>query len=338
MTTKTHKHIRPRRPRLARNSLMESLGFTESSTVTHATPPAKAAPAPSRLVSTAVHRATTVAEMWDTTELHAESMVDWTPVTVDDKKLNKRIRFKLVLLWVFALTALGTVGYWLYQRPAATADLAVAQVEADVAALDSDLGPMLEATSALTPELDQITLDLGAATAAVDQTSRDLFAAAANLPDSELTLRSNVTQAATDALDASKTLNTAAAYVGAVVPILTGPTFETDSGLVELADAAAQFAAWHAHFDTVRNVLPSAVLVPVTQELAVVSADLGSIQTAYLDGLREGDRSAALQAVRDLEGRLSDAWSLLMSETDLLKTSISDSVHAARESLQLVTR
>jgi hypothetical protein len=276
--------------------------------------------------------------MWDTTELQAESMMDWAPISVDTKRLNKRVRFKVLLGWIVALAAVGAAGYWLYQVPGATADLAVVEVEADVAALDAALSPMLAVTAALTPESDQITLDLGSATSAVDQTSRDLFAAAADLPDSELALRSNVTQAATDALDASKTLNTAAAYLGAVIPILTGPTLETDPELVELADAAAQFAAWRAHFDTVRNVLPDTVLLPVTEELAEVSTDLAAIQTAYLDGLREGNRPAALQAVRDLEGRLNDAWSLLVSQTESVKSSITASAQSAQESLNLVTR
>jgi hypothetical protein len=123
-----------------------------------------------------------------------------------------------------------------------------------------------------------------------------------------------------------------------VIPILTGPTLETDPELVELADAAAQFAAWQAHFDTVRNVLPGTVLLPVTEELAEVSTDLAAIQTAYLDGLREGNRPAALQAVRDLEGRLNDAWSLLVSQTESVKSSITASVQSAQESLNLVTR
>jgi hypothetical protein len=317
---------------------MEYLGFAEASTVSYATPSPKPVPAPSRLVSTSLRSATTVEEMWDTTELQAESMMDWAPISVDTKRLNKRVRFKVLLGWIVALAAVGAAGYWLYQVPGATADLAVVEVEADVAALDAALSPMLAVTAALTPEFDQITLDLGSATSAVDQTSRDLFAAAADLPDSELALRSNVTQAATDALDASKTLNTAAAYLGAVIPILTGPTLETDPELVELADAAAQFAAWQAHFDTVRNVLPGTVLLPVTEELAEVSTDLAAIQTAYLDGLREGNRPAALQAVRDLEGRLNDAWSLLVSQTESVKSSITASAQSAQESLNLVTR
>ncbi len=336
MTTKAHKHTRPRRSDPPGNSFMESLGFAETPTVSYVAPPVSTKPSPSRLVSTAVQRPITVEQMWDTTELEAESMVDWAPLAVDNRKLNKRLRLKVVLVWLLVLGTVGAGGYWVSQAPAASANRAVEQVTADAESLQTALDPMLTATEALTPELNEITLDLAAATAAVDETSRELFAAAASLPDSELEVRSNATESATAAIDASKQLTTTAAYLGAVIPIMTGPPLETDPALIDLADAAAQFAAWQSQFDSVRDVLPDSVLSAVTGELETVSADLGSIQSAYLDAVRVGDREAVLDAIRDLEARLSAVWTLLLSETEAVKVSIAETIRIAQAALDLV--
>lgn len=336
MTTKTHKHTRPRRSGPPGSSFMESLGFAETPTVSYVAPPANTKPAPSRLVSTAVQRPITVEQMWDTTELHADSMVDWAPVAVDNRTLNKRLRLRVVLVWLLVLGAVGAGGYWLSQAPGASADRAVVQVTSDAESLQTALVPMLNATEALSPELEEIALDLAAATAAVDETSRELFAAAASLPDSELELRSNATDSATAAINASKQLTTVAAYLGAVIPIMSGPSLETDPSLVELADAAAQYAAWQSHFDSVRGVLPDSVLSAVTGELENISSELGSLQSGYLDAVREGDREGALEAIRDLEGRLSAAWSILITEIETVKLSIAETIHSAQESLRLM--
>lgn len=336
MTTKTHKHTRPRHSGPPGRSFMESLGFAETPTVSYVAPPTSSKPAPSRLVSTGVGRAITVEQMWDTTELHAESMVDWAPVAVDKRKLNKRLRFKVIAIWLLILGTLGVGGFWLWQAPSASADRAIAEVTADAESLETALAPMLTATEALTPEFEEITLALADAAATVDETSRELFAAAASLPDSELELRSNATDSATAAINASKQLTTTAAYLGAVVPIMTGPALETDPDLVELADAAAQFAAWQSHFDSVRGVLPVAVMTAVSRELETISADLGSIQSNYLDAVREGDRESALETIRSLEGRLSNAWSLLLTETETARASIIEIIVSAQTSLDLV--
>lgn len=336
MTTKTNKHIRPRSTPNSRHAFIESLGFAESTSVSYTSPVQQRSVAPSRLVSTAVTPATSVEEMWDTTELQADSMIDWAPVSVDSKGLNKRLRFKLVLAWLVVLTTLAAAAYWVLQAPGASGDRAAAQTRADALALDAALPAMLAATATLTPELDDAGLDLSSATASVDEASRELFASAGALADSDTAIRSNATSAATTALAAAGTLNTSAAYLGAVVPILTAPVLETDSNLVELADAASVFAAWQSKFDNVVAILPDAVFDPVSALLGQVGSNLGSIQSQYLDGLRLGDRAATLAAVRELERQLSQAWSVLLVETETLKATIAGDIASIEESLALV--
>jgi hypothetical protein len=53
--------------------------------------------------------------------------------------------------------------------------------------------------------------------------------------------------------------------------------------------------------------------------------------------LREDDQAAALEAVNTLEGRLAAAWSLLLQEVELAKTSIQDDINTASETLVSLT-
>jgi len=52
--------------------------------------------------------------------------------------------------------------------------------------------------------------------------------------------------------------------------------------------------------------------------------------------VREGDRGGVLTAIRDLEGRLSAVWTLLLSETEAVKTSIAQTIRIAQAALDLV--
>lgn len=341
MTTKTAKHIRPRRSAPARHSWMESLGFSDTPSVSYVSAP-MAAPvaqaAPSRLVSTATHRVTTVEEMWETTELHAESMIDWRPDAVDNVRLNKRIRWKIVLLWTLIVAVLGGVGYWIYQAPAASAEQAVEQLGTDGEALAATLEPLAEVVGQLTADADEFSLALSEATARTDQASRVLFESAAAIPDAENGLRSTATNAATNALEASKIVNGLVSYLGAAMPILTGPALETDPELIELADAAAQFADWQSRFDSVRIVLPDSVFSGTSDGFAALSSDLPAIQTAYLDALRTDNREGALTAIRNLEAGLSEVWASMNTETESLKLTVLDLLDQTRDALALLAR
>ncbi len=316
-----------------RNSAMEALGFIERPSVSYVEGPSVAR---SELVSTTAQTGLTVAEMWDTTELHADSMVDWQPVDVDERHLNKKIRWPMLLLSLLLVAGLTAGGYYMYQAPASGAQAALAVVVSDGGALGAALNPLETVTEKLTPGQNVDSAAIGSAAADVDDASRELFSSAGELPASESSSRSAATEAATQALDASNNLTGLATYVGAITPVMVAPTLITDPELVDLQTAVSDFGQWRNEFDTVRLSLPEGTMTLVTQELALVSNRLEQIQNAYVDGLRDDDQQAALAAVRDLEGHLSTAWSVLLREADAVKVEVTTRIEAAWNALNLL--
>jgi hypothetical protein len=338
MTTKSHRrsrprHVKPRQPQA--NFFMESLGFIENPSVSYVTAPPQAAPRPAQLVSTSSAPAVTVEEMWDTTELYAESLADWEPDEMDRNHLGRRLRWKLIVFWIFLISIVAAACFWAYQRTVAADESALAAVTSDSEALYDSLTPLLQVTAAIVPG-DEIALDLGAATTDVDNASRALFSSSAALPAAESEARAAATEAATLALDASKSLSSTAAYLGAVTPVLTGPDLITEPDLVELTDAAGEFGDWISQFESVRSILPENAFAAVSAELAGLSLQLEGIQSSYLDGLREKDQVLAQAALAHLEAELTEVSNLLDEETASFKETISESVAAARESLVLL--
>ena len=332
MTVKTHK-----RTRRQRYSIMESLGFTETPSVSYSSPrPAPPKPIPSQLVSTNGSRGSTVDEMWNTTELQAGSMTDWKPVDME-RRLNKRVRFPLIAIWVVIIGVLAAGGAWLWQNSDLTSSAAFAAVQKAGAELAATLDPLVAAAASIDPTTEAIPDTVLPPATDTDEASRTLFSSAAELSGSYATSRSLATDAATQALTATKSLTNTAAYLSAITPVLTAPSLITEPELVEMGAAATDFGGWRARFDMVVSNLPEGILSPVTAELVGIGGELEAIQGAYLDGLREDDQAAALEAVNTLEGRLASAWSLLLGEVELAKTSIQDDINTAKETLLSLT-
>jgi hypothetical protein len=326
MTSKTnrkpkHRHKAPRR----RNSMMESLGFSESKSTSYATrgrhsPPIGAGDQPAREAP-----------------LHPDPMVDsvadWAPIEFDRSGLNQRMRWSLVVMWLVVLGIVGGAAYWLYEGPNASAENAVAAVTVDASTLVSSLEALETVAATLDPASLEPSSESVAATADVDDASRELFSSSGELSAGDSSLRLAATDASTHALDASRTLSTSMSYIAAVSPILTAPTLETDPEAIDLATAATDFGSWISRFDQVRNALPDSVLSQVTAELDRISNSLETTQRAYLDALREDDREAALEVVRGLEGSMLGAWTLLVDEVDELRQSILGRIESARQAL-----
>lgn len=336
MTSNTH-----RKPRRMRNSVMESLGFIETPSVSYvssAIPQAATRPTnrPTRLVSRTGKHAVTVDELWQTTELEADSMADWSPVSVE-KRLNKRLRWPLLVMWVLILGMIGAAAYLVYEAPTNAAANALTVVVDDAIALSETLEPLAQATASITPGAGDVSAELISTVGEVDRTSRDLFASAGGLPASLNQERSSASDAATFAIDATKTLNNLNAYLGAAVPVMTAPPLETDPELVDLATAATEFGEWASRFDAVRSVLPDSILSSVSAEMAILSGSLQGMQSDYLDALRVGDQEAVLAAVRALEGELAEVWALLSDETESVKQSILDRITAAQRAIEAAT-
>ena len=225
-----------RHGRFTRFPSMESLGFSDApteATVTYVDT--------GQLVASVLTTRPTaptgdmVQDLWDSTELDAPSMLDWKPTAPDRKHLRRRFRWSRVFLVLVIATALGSISYWLYQRPNAVAAASVAAVEDQAtelsAALDgvADIGGQLSA-----PE---IAVNLTATDLFdIDSAARGLFDASGDLPSSETATRSLAADAASLSFDVSRQLRDGLAYRGALEPILLAPALETDPALTDLAD------------------------------------------------------------------------------------------------------
>jgi hypothetical protein len=334
MTVKTH-----RKPKAVRYSMMESLGFTETPTVTYSTPRVATPDTPRtarHLAKSPSTRHGTVEEIWNTTELDAASMADWAPIDVE-KRLNRKVRLPLVAIWILIIGVIGAGGVWLWQNSDRSSETAIAEVRQAGAALGDTLDPLAAATASIDPANGSVPEAILPAIADADTTSRALFSAAADLSGTQAGSRSAATDAATSALDATRTLSNLSAYVGAVTPILTAPTLITEPELIDLQTAVAEFGSWRSTFGMVLSNLPEGVMPELTAELNAIRNDLEAMQGAYVDGLREDDRVAALDAVRAVEGRLATAWQILLVEVETAKTSIIGQIDGAREAVLSLT-
>jgi hypothetical protein len=277
-----------------------------------------------------------VEEIWNTTELEADSMVDWSPIDVE-KRLNKRVRFPLVAIWVFIIGVIGVGGVWLWQNADRNSETAFVEVQDAGSALGVTLEPLAAAAALIDPANGPIPETVLPAIADTDRTSRALFSAAAELSGTQAGSRSVASDAATLALDATRTLSNLSAYIGAVAPILTAPTLITEPELIDLQTAVAEFGTWRNTFGMVLSNLPEGVMPELTAELNAIRDDLEEMQGAYVDGLREDDRVAALAAVRAVEGRLATAWGILLVEVEAAKESINGQIDSAREAVRSLT-
>jgi hypothetical protein len=274
--------------------------------------------------------------MWNTTELQTDSMMDWKPVDME-RRLNKKVRYPFIAIWVVIIGVIVAGGVWIWQNSDSTSATAFAAVQDAAAELAATLDPLIAAAGSIDPAAETIPDTILPSAADTDEASRTLFSMSAELSTAHATSRSLAADAATQTLNATKNLTNTAAYIAAITPVLTTPSLITEPELIDLGSAATDFGSWRARFDLVVSNLPEGVLSPMTAELRDVGENLETIQGAYLDGLRADDQTAALEAVRTLEGRLTSAWSLLLEEAELAKTSIQDDINAARETLVSLT-
>lgn len=301
---------------------MESLGFIESpATVSRTWVPAE--PTHMEVAPAPVKRGA-----------HERTVADLDPIDTTRELFRRNIRWGLVTTVTLMLVGLVIVASWLWQRPAVMAE----EAASDLAAAATGLTPELETLQDVTAELAAPDLDASAvsvAVLAVDSQARALFNASAVLPATQSGTRIEAADTATKALDAARLLSDAAAYGGAVIQILVAPRLETDPGLIALDDAVRQIGTWRLNFDQVRSALPEGTMPQVSAQLDLVSASLESIQSRYVDGLREDDRRAAEAALLELETRLDVAETLLASELTETQETVSGLI---RESLSGIDR
>ena len=294
MTATTERPGTDQRDTAVQISWMETLGFSESTSVWSDSPlPTVASPKTSP------------------SGRHVRTVADWQPTEVGPALTKRRIRWGLLIATLGIVALIGSAVVWYLQQPAERAEAASAAVATEATSLAAALPGLEDANASLVDgAVDSSAL------VQTDQTARALFDASSGLEDQPET-RSAAAEAASKALDAVRLINDANAYRLAVTPMLSAPDLVADPELVELEEAARAFGEWQLEFDAARTSLPDGVLSQVTQSLDILSANLSTTLTAYIDALREDDASAAREAIaalgNDLEA-LSIDMSLALAE------------------------
>jgi hypothetical protein len=226
--------------------------------------------------------------------------------------------------------AAGIVGFWIYQQPERQAEASAAEVVDEAAGLREAL-PALTAFNA--------TLGDAAATSGpddlfqVDNAARALFDVSADLDREQAESRSAAAAASGAALDGIRLAGDTQAYQNAVIPRLALPHLETDPALIELDEAARNFGEWQLAYDEVRTALPDGVLADVTEQLDVISADLATFLTRYLDALRADDQSAAEAVLAELTERLDEVSAQLAQSIEGISERITGRIAEANAGL-----
>ena len=313
MTSTTRATKRFSRRGLLRLSSMESLGFLDSPN----TIAAKSVPTTSTSVQPAPLDTVPAAQTVASTSVPAvehDPFANWRPTEVGGRLDSGNVRWGFLIGLLMIAAGLVGVGYWIYQQPAAAAAAAGEELVAVVDSLEPHLGALASLNASLTlPAIEPGTSTLSAARSA----ARNVFDTSATLPPQLDIERSISADIAGDALDAARLVGDAIAFKGAVIPILAAPKFETDPDLIAIDDAAREFGAWQAQFDSVRTALSPGMMSVLNSELTLISGELESIQNRYLDAIRTDDRFGTHSAINDLGNRLSDV-------ENILNTSLSD--------------
>ena len=332
--------------RFMRIASMESLGFFDSPTTTWTSGPTATAPdlepepvQTTELVAIPVGKHTRkveptgemVKDIWDSTELHAPSLVDWAPEAFSSKTLGRRdFRWTVLVFLLLAVVTAAGFGYWVYQQPASTAASALVQVRADASALSA----ALQQAAPLIADLDSDRLPVTNQDPTVffemGEAARAMFAASSELPASDSIDRTAAADAAGLALDASRQLMDATAYRTALEPALTFPLLETDPTLTDLSTATAAFSEWRSGFGAMHDALPTGVSGQASVALDEVMLDLDSVQTTYLDALRTNDRRLAVEALAGLQAQMQSIRHALLADMGEISASVASLVEQAQ--------
>ena len=327
---------------------MESLGFMDAPSRAWTTPPShapgstQASSQVSALVPVPLGRhgknghptGELVTDMWETTELHAPSLEDWTPQEFGSKHLGgRRFRWPMLSLLIIVTLAVAGVGYWLYRQPADEAAAALGEVRSEAEALTV----ALEQVAPLVADIDldrlpEANRDASAYLQLGDR-ARSMFAASADLPAEDSSGRSVAAQAAGIAIDASKQLMDITTYRTALEPALTLPLLETDPDLTDLTTATDAFTQWRTGFESVRGALPAEVAPEASAALDRLSANLEQTQAAYLDAMRTDNRTAAVETLGALRADLQEVRHALITDLAAVSETVSALIDRARDDL-----
>jgi hypothetical protein len=262
---------------------------------------------------------------------HETHLADSRPGDFGGHLSGGNVRWGLVAAAIVLLGGLTAVGYRLYQGPAAQEQASISEVTSEAIALRSSL-PTLEAFNAglLATESDAWGGDLFE----VEARGRALFNASGALPNSQTDMRLISSQAAGSTLDAVRLASGAHSFRSAVLPVLVTPGLQTDPELIGLDEAARTFGEWQLSFDTARRAVSESILPDVGAQLDLLSSDLGSFLSRYVDALRLDDRSEAESVLRDLGSRLEGIDATLTVALEEVQAKVAERVEETNQALE----
>jgi hypothetical protein len=311
MTATTRPKARGRHSaqRPLRFSSLESLGFADSARVW--TEPPRTPPDP----------------------IEPETLPDWRPEEFGDRLDGSNVRWSVVALVVATVLAVGAVGFWLSQRPAAEAEAAASDLIARAGRVEAAL-PALEEFNRDLLTAEVVSVD--AALVGLEREVRSLFEASGEVGENGAGVASASADAVDAALEGVRLAREATAYRLAVLSILAVPALETDPSLVALDEAARLFGDWQLTFDETREALPRVLLPETTDRLAALSADLPSLLNQYMDALREDDAAAAEAVLTGLGARLIEVDASMKTALEGVQDEVREHITATRTALATI--
>lgn len=289
----TGKHVAARRP--IRLPYMETLGFIDDTE------------APETWTSTSVDTHEPPDPTEPATTIIEAPLVDvWALSDAAAIFVRARIRWSTVIAILVMLIAAAGASLWILHRPEAASTAALEQVSED-AHLVAERSAGLAAAIRTNNETNGLVSE-------VDTAARSLFNSSTLMPPELAASRLAAADAATDALEATRTLSGARAYRTAVSSLLLSPALPTDPSLTLVDDAAREFSAWQTWFSGTVASLPKGVMTEPRTLLVSATSRLYVIRSTYLEGLRAGDQAAAAAAVTALEDQLNEIGFALDAE------------------------
>jgi hypothetical protein len=330
---------------------MESLGFFDSPTRSWSTPTPESVAGPALvsdetettgLITLPVGKHSRHAEptgelvqdIWDSTELNAPSLADWAPQAFAEKHMRaRRFRWPMVALLIVLAVSVAGAAWWLYREPGNSAATALDQVRVEAEGLSATIAQVLP----LVDDLDADRLPEANRDASVffemGEQARAMFAASADLPAADAIDRTAAAEAAGLIIDASRRLMDATAYRTALEPALTLPLLETDPELTDLTTATDAFTEWRVGFESMVASLPLDVADQAAAALELVGSELEAIQIGYLDALRTGNRTMAVEALGNLRADLLTVRQAMLADITDLSVAVSGQIGEAETEL-----
>ena len=301
--------------RLLRWASMESLGFYDTPTsATVTTYASQTDQAPTTLTVRPIPpTGDLVKDLWDSTELDAPSLLDWSPTVRDRRRLRGRdFRWTRVVSSMLLVLVVGLGAAWLALRPAENAETSVALVSDRAAALESALTGLAEVGEQVSADPTP-TGENAAALFAVDEAARGLFDASGALPPSQADTRDAASDVAGLSLDAARRVRDALALRGVVESLVVPPVLESDPAMTDLGGATLAFTEWRAGFEVASEAIPEGLSADVAAAVDSFAGALDQIQAKYADAIRLNDSPGARSAVAELETGLGAIRESMMS-------------------------